>query len=370
MNFSRPTVLALLAVSLLNAKDPLAFIGTYTGEKSKGIYVAEFHEANGQLGKLTLAGEIKNPSFVAIHPNGKFLYAVTETGNGSVSAFALDPTSGALKSLNSVSSKGNGPCFVTVDKTGKNVLVANYGSGSVAVLPLNADGSLRESSSFIQHKGKGADPKRQDGPHAHSVNFAADNRFAIAADLGLDKVFVYKFDADKGTITPNDPPAFDTKPGAGPRHFSFAPDGKHAYVINELASTITALDWDGKKGILKEIETVSTLPADFKGTNSTAEVLVHPSGKFVYGSNRGHDSIVVFQVQTGGKLKAVQHIPTQGHVPRNFRIDPTGKYLIAANQNSDNLVVYGIDGTSGQLKANGSTGQVGSPVCIRFLERK
>ena len=363
-------MLLAFSATLLLAKDPLAFIGTYTGEKSKGIYVADFNESTGKLGELRLAGEIKDPSFVAIHPSGKFLYAVTESG-GSVSSFALDPSNGSLKFLNKVSSKGNGPCFVNVDKTGKNALVANYGSGSVAVLPINSDGSLKESSSFIQHTGKGSDPQRQRGPHAHSVNLSPDNRFAIVADLGLDKVFVYKFDADKGIITPNDPPAYEGKPGAGPRHFSFAPDGKHAYLINEMGLSITALDWDASKGVLKEIETVSTVPTGVTGpANSTAEVLVHPSGKFVYGSNRGHDTMAAFKVGAGGKLTLIQNISTQGNVPRNFRIDPSGKYLIAANQKTDNLVVYAIDQNTGMLKPNGSTGQVGGPVCIRFLERK
>jgi 6-phosphogluconolactonase len=345
------------------------YIGSYTnGGKSKGIQLFKFDSGTGQLTPAGLAAEAVNPSYVNFHPNGKYLYAVSEAGRaGAVSAFSIDRATGKLTLLNTQPSKGNGPCFVRVDATGKTLLVANYGSGSVAALPIKDDGSLGEAVGFDQHVGKGANPKRQEGPHAHSANFSPDNRFAIVADLGLDKLFVYKLDPAKAMITPNDPPAFNTPPGSGPRHFAFHPNGKYAYVINEIASTVTAMSYDKAKGTFQELATVTTLPADFKGATTTAEVVVHPSGKFLYGSNRGHDSIAEFAIGKDGRLKLVGHTSTQGKVPRNFNIDPTGKWLIAANQNTDNLVVFRIDGKTGKLTPTGQNVPSGAPVCVKFL---
>jgi 6-phosphogluconolactonase len=255
-----------------------------------------------------------------------------------------------------------------VDKEGKNVLVANYGGGSVAALPIQADGRLREASSFIQHKGSSVNPKRQEGPHAHSINLDTANRFACAADLGLDQVLVYQFDATKGTLTPHTPPFAAVAPGAGPRHFAFHPSGRYAYVINEMNSTVTAFTYDAQQGTLKELHTLSTLPAGFKGNNSTAEVQVHPSGKFLYGSNRGHDSIAIFTIdQDTGRLTAAGHELTQGRTPRNFGIDPTGSYLLAANQATDTIVVFRIDPQTGNLKATGQTVSMPTPVCVKFV---
>jgi 6-phosphogluconolactonase len=246
--------------------------------------------------------------------------------------------------------------------------VANYGSGSVAVLPVKQDGSLGEASAFIQHTGSSVNTQRQKEPHAHSINVSPDNRFAVAADLGLDELLVYRFDPTKGSLTANEPPFTRVNPGAGPRHFAFRPDGKFAYVINEIGSTITALTWDAARGILTEIQTISTLPAGFSGRNDCADVHVHPTGKFVYGSNRGHDSIAVFSVdQAKGTLTSVEYVSTQGKVPRNFGIDPTGSFLIAANQNSDNLVVFRIDAETGKLSATGQSLQLSRPVCIQFV---
>ena len=349
------------------------YVGTYTGGKSKGIYVLELDTATGALSKPVLAAQTANPSFVAIRPGHRFLYAVGELDNfkgkkgGAVTAFAIDAKTGKLTQLNQQSSKGAGPCHLVVDATGKNVLVANYSGGSVAVLPIADDGKLSEASSFIQHKGSSVDKGRQEAPHAHSINLDAANHFAVAADLGLDKVLVYKFDADKGTLSPNTPPSASVPPGSGPRHFAFHPDRRHAYVINEMKSTVTAFNYDANKGALEPIQTLSTLPHPVKG-NSTAEVQVHPSGKFVYGSNRGHNSIALFTVDAKtGRLTAAGHQPTGGKTPRNFGIDPTGKWLLAANQDSDSITVFRIDPKTGKLEPTGHKAEVGRPVCVKFI---
>ncbi|CAA9403060.1 MAG: 6-phosphogluconolactonase [uncultured Phycisphaerae bacterium] len=350
------------------------YFGTYTGKSgSKGIYVSTLDLATGKLSPPELAGETTNPSFLAIHPSKRFLYAVGEVNEingkkaGAVSAFAIQPD-GKLSPLNQQPSGGQGPCHVSVDKEGRNVLVANYGSGAVACLPIGADGKLAEPSATVQHEGKSVDPRRQAGPHAHSINLDPANRFAFAADLGLDKVLVYRFDAAAGKLTPNDPSAAAVAPGAGPRHFAFHPTGRFAYVINEMASTVTAFAYDAAKGTLTEVHTVPTLPGEVKG-NSTAEVVVHPSGKFVYGSNRGHDSIAGFAVdEATGKLTPIGHTPTRGKTPRNFNIDPTGTYLLAANQGTSTVAVYRIDPASGALAPVGEPTAVPAPVCVKYLQ--
>ena len=350
------------------------YVGTYTGARSKGIYLLELDLATGTLSAPVLAAETANPSFLAIHPDQHFLYAVGELDNfkgkkgGAVTAFAIDPKSGKLTQLNQQSSKGGGPCHLVVDARGKNVLVANYGGGSVAVLPIDADGKLREASCFVQHKGSSVDKGRQQTPHAHSINLDADNHFAVVADLGLDKVLVYKFDADKGTLTPNEPPSVSVTPGSGPRHFAFHPDGHHAYVINEMKSTVTTFDYDATKGVLKLVQTVSTLPQGFKGDNSTAEVQVYPTGKFVYGSNRGHNSIAAFAVDgSTGQLTPAGHTPSGGKIPRNFGIDPTGTWLLAANQDSGSVIVFHIDKQTGKLQKTIHKANVGMPVCVKMI---
>jgi 6-phosphogluconolactonase len=351
-----------------------AYVGTYTGKESKGIYRFDFDPARGQLSGRALAAEVTNPSFLAVHPNQRFLYAVGELGNfagkkgGAVSAFAIDPKTGDLKLLNQQSSVGAGPCHLVVDKEGKAVLAANYSGGSVCVLPIAADGSLGEASAFMQHKGSSVNKQRQEAPHAHSVNLDPANRFAFVADLGLDRVLIYRFDAAKGTLQPNDPPAVAVAAGAGPRHFAFHPNGKFAYVINELDSTVTALAYDADRGALKPLQTVSTLPEGGAKGNSTAEVVVHPSGKFVYGSNRGHNSIAVFTVDPAtGKLTPAGHQGEGIKTPRNFVIDPTGQFLVVANQGSGSLVVFRIDPATGALTPTGSRVEVPAPVCVRFV---
>ena len=362
---------ATLACALAStAADPdyFMYVGTYTGKGSTGIYAWRFNAGTGKLTEIGVAGQTDNPSFVALAPSGRYLYAVNEKRNGTVSAFSVDSATGKLTPLNSAPSRGSGPCHLTVDKTGRTLLVANYDSGSVAGIRIDAEGRLGESSAFDQHQGTGGDPKRQRGPHAHSVNIPANQRYAVAADLGTDQLYVYKFDPANGTLTPNTPPSTKTAPAAGPRHFAFHPNQKFAYAINELASTLAAYSFDQNKGTLTEIQSVSTLPADFKGENSTAEVVVHPNGRFVYGSNRGHDSIAVFRIDAKtGKLTPAGHASTQGKTPRNFAIDPSGKYLFAANQDTNNIVMFKLNTETGALTPTGQTLSVTSPVCVRFL---
>jgi 6-phosphogluconolactonase len=349
------------------------YLGTYTRGDSQGIYLARLNLTTGELKLAGLAAETKNPSFLAIHPNRRFLYSVGEISDfqgqrtGAVNAFRIDRQTGKLELLNQQSSGGAGPCHLVVDPPGRNVLVANYGGGSVAALPIRDDGGLGESTAFVQHEGSSVNPRRQGGPHAHSINLDAANRFAFVADLGLDKILVYRFDAARGTLTPNDTPWAAVAPGSGPRHFAFHPGGKVAYVINELLSTVTAFAYDADRGVLEEVQTISTLPDGFDGDNTTAEVQVHPSGRFLFGSNRGHDSIAVFAIDPdSGRLSAVEHESTQGHTPRNFGVDPTGRYLLAANQNSDSVVVFRIDANSGALTPTGQKIEVPSPVCIKM----
>ena len=352
------------------------YIGTYTRSGSQGIYLSYLDLANGSLAPAELAAKVANPSFLAIHPSRPLLYAVGEMGNfqgkktGAVSAFSIDLKTGRLNLLNQQSSQGPGPCHLVVDRSGRNVLVANYGGGSIACLPIRPDGRLGQATSSIQHEGSSVDPRRQQGPHAHSINLDAAGRFAVVADLGLDKILIYRFDADGGKLTPNQPPWTKLPPGSGPRHFAFHPGGRYAYVINELSSTVAALRYDARRGTLESLQTVSTLPAGFDGRSSTAEVQVHPSGRFLYGSNRGHDSIACFAIDAAtGKLTHIGHQSTQGKTPRNFRLDPTGNYLLAANQATDNVVVFRIDPKTGKLSPTGHSITVAMPVCIRMMPR-
>jgi 6-phosphogluconolactonase len=357
----------------------LAYVGTYTeeGNKSKGIYAYRYDTATGQIASLGLAAETTNPSFVAIHPNGKFLYAVNEVGkyegpnSGGVSAFAIDHATGKLTFLNEVASRGADPCYITVDKTGKHVLVANYTGGSVAVFPVLSDGKLGEASAFVQHTGHGTNPERQGGPHAHSIDLSPDNRFAMVDDLGLDELLVYRFDSAKGSLASNEPKSAKVEPGAGPRHFALRPGSQFAYVINEMQSSITAFANDSKAGALHPIQTMSTLPKNFSGKNDGAEVQMHPSGKFLYASNRGHDSIAVFAIDKAkGTLTPIEYTPTQGSTPRSFEIDPTGELLFAENEKSDNIVIFRIDAKTGHLTPAGKVLDVPSPVCVKFVAIK
>ncbi len=352
----------------------LLYVGTYTVRGSEGIYAFRYDAASGQMTSLGLAAKTSNPSYLAAHPSRRFLYAVNEDDNyhgqasGAVSAFAIDPDSGKLTLLNDVASRGSAPCHLSVDRAGKFVLVANYTGGNIAVFPVLTDGRLGETSAFVQHKGSGPNPQRQEGPHAHWIDLSPDNRFALTADLGLDEVLVYLFDGAKGSLAPNQPPFVKADPGAGPRHVALHPSGKFAYVVNELNSTITSFSYDARTGALRPMQTVSTLPKGFAEENTTAEIVVHSNGKFLYASNRGHDSIAVFAIDPKtGTLTFVEHVPTQGKTPRNFEIDPTGTRLLAANQDSDNIVVFHIDQTTGRLSPTGQQIKLPAPVCIRFV---
>ena len=379
---TRATLMLVLAAVLMSsggrtaaAGGRLVWIGTYTGPQSQGIYAFRFDDETGTLSPLGLAAETPSPSFLALHPNGKVLYAVNEThdgpGNsGMVTAFAIDPASGRLTKINEQPSRGADPCHLAVDATGQYLVVANYTGGNFVVFPLAEDGRLAAASSILANRGSGPNHERQDGPHAHDVVFDAANRFLIAVDLGLDQLFVYRFDPAVGSFTFGDPASARVPPGAGPRHFAFHPDGRHAYSINELNSSVTALGWDPSAGRLTADASVSTLPAGFTGENSTAEVEVDSRGRFLYGSNRGHDSIAVFRINPiSGALTLIAHTLTRGKEPRHFTLDPSGRWLIAGNQNSNTLAVFRVDQTAGTLSPAGDLVSVGSPVCILFAKQ-
>lgn len=363
--------------NLKRVKRMRVYVGTYTGGPSKGIYRAELNLEKGTLSNVVLTAETPNPSFLAIHPKGDRLYSVNETGDfqgsrsGSVTAFAIDAKSGDLRLLNQQSSRGGAPCHIVTDRAGNHLLVANYTGGNVAALPILKDGSLGPASGFVQHAGTSVNPRRQEAPHAHSINLDRDGKLAVAADLGLDRLLLYRFDGKVGTLAPADPPYAAVAPGSGPRHFAFHPNGKFAYVINEMLLTVTAFTYSNKPGVgLKEIQTISTLPdgVSNSGGYSTAEVQVHPTGRFLYGSNRGHHTIACFKIDSKtGRLTLVGHTSTQGKTPRNFGIDPSGRYLIAANQDSDTLVLFRIDEKSGVLTQVGNPIACPRPVCVKFL---
>lgn len=355
----------------------LVYVGTYTTGKStgKGIHLFAL-ESKGDadtLVPLGVAAETVNPSFLDIDRKRRLLFAVSEVSNfegkqvGAVSAFSIDPATGKLTLINQQPSMGTGPCHLVLDNAGRHVLVANYGSGSVAVVPVGPDGRLGAATATVQHTGSSVNPDRQKGPHAHCLILDPANRFAFACDLGLDKILVYRYDADKGTLTPNDPPFATVKPGAGPRDMVFRPDSRFAYVGNEMQSTITAFAYDAKAGRLTEIQTVSTLPSDFQGQNSIAEIAMHPSGRYVYISNRGHNSVAVFSVDSSkGTLTLLQHQSTGGRTPRHFGVEPDARRLIMANQQSDNLLVSRI-GKDGRLTSSGELVSTPTPVYVGFL---
>ena len=367
---------ALLAFTLVSALAAIAsetpfYVGCYTKpDGAKGIYRYQLDLDTGKVTGGTLVAEAKNPTFLAVHPSGDYLYAANENQDGTIGAYEI-LDDGGLKLLNVESAKGSGPCHITLDGDGKNVFVANYGSGSIACLPVKEDGSLAPASSAVQHKGSSVDKGRQEGPHAHSIYADAGEKFVYACDLGLDQVLIYRLDAEKGGLTPATPPHATVPPGSGPRHLAFHPDGGYAYVLSEMASTISVFKHDADTGALTAIQNVSTLPANFKGNTSTAEIFAHPNGRFVYASNRGHDSIAAFSVdEQSGKLKPIGHTSTGGKTPRNFAIDPSGMWLIAANQDTNNFIVLKIDPATGALKATGQSLTVGMPVCVIFPPRR
>jgi len=361
------------------------FVGTYTepilfgtGQvlhgKGRGIHVFRFDVASGALEPCCLATGVRNPSYLAIHPSHRYLYAVNEhkefegRASGAISAFTPDPESGRLTFINQKATHGADPCYLAVTKTGDWVLVANFASGSVCVLPIRPDGSLGDASEVVQHQGRSIDPRRQAGPHAHAVTLDNQERFVFVPDLGLDKVMVYELDAAHGTLKPHAPPWTAVRPGAGPRQVVMHPGGRFAYLTNELNSTMTAFRYDGERGALEEIQTLPTLPEEFEGHSSCAEVQISPGGDLLYGSNRGHDSLVVFAVdQNKGTLTRVGHVGTRGKIPRGFTVDPEGNWLIVANQDSDNLAVFRVDHGSGSLIPTGDPIDVPTPVCVKVL---
>lgn len=364
-----------LFTSPLSAQQYRTYFGTYsTGDsKSKGIYTATFDSESGKFSDPVLAAPSVNPSFLAIDAKRGFVFAVNEISEGAgranatVSAFRMRPD-GTLQFINSQPSHGGAPCHCNIDATGKFLLIANYVGGNLAVYPIAADGSLEAATSIVNHEGSSIDRSRQQGPHAHSINLSSDNRFAYAADLGTDKIMIYRFDENAGTLQAASPDFAAVTPGAGPRHFSLHPSGKYAYTNHELTALVTGFNRDVQTGGLTAIATVSTLPQDAQVRKSTAECLVHPNGQFLYVSNRGHDSIACYEIdQASGEMKLVEIVSTQGQEPRNFTIDPTGKWLLAANQNSDTIVVFAIDQKLGTITPTGNRIEVGRPVCVRML---
>ena len=365
------------------------YVGTYTTRESKGIYLARFDAASGNLEMLGLAAELPNPTYLAIHPNGRFLYAasrILEPGGMSeacVNAFAINRQTGRLTFLNRQSSGGVSPCYVSLDSAGRCALVANYVSGTVAVLPIQSDGRVGEPNDVIQHHGSGANPKRQETPHAHSITPSPDDRFALAADLGADRIMIYRLDAAKARITPNDPPSVAAKPGAGPRHLAFHPSQPLVYVVNELAGTVTVFHRDASRGALREAQTLSTLPPNFSGANLGADVHAAPSGRFLYASNRGHDSIAIYRIaEAAGTLTLIGHQPTLGKSPRTFTLDPSGNWLFVANAgplegaplppeqldpSDENVAVFQVDTATGRMSPAGRALPVSVPTCVKLL---
>jgi 6-phosphogluconolactonase len=357
----------------------LVFVGTYTGKGSQGIYSYRFDPATGTATPLGLAAESPNPSFLVADSQGRFLYAVNEVNDfngkptGGVSAYAIDRETGKLTLLNQVSSLGAGPAHISLDRTGRFVLIANYDAGSVAVYPILKDGKLGSNSAFQQQAGSGADKERQEGPHAHSIVAGPDNRFVLAADLGADKIFIYRFDDKKGTMSPNHPAFATVAPGSGPRHMAFGRSGKFLYLANELTGTVTVFAFDPKSGTLSAKQTISALRENFHGDNTQAEIVIDTAGKFLYVSNRGDatNDITVFRIhEADGTLKFVQRVPSGGKAPRNFAIDPTGRWLLAANQDSNDIQIFRVDQATGQLGPTSKISGIVAPVCVVFVAAK
>lgn len=366
---------SFIFLSCITDKDKyLVFIGTYTDKGSEGIYSFNFNQTTGDIGSVELAAVTDNPSFIAIHPNKNFIYAVNEIDNfnnersGAVSAFEIDINSGKLKLIQQVSSLGAHPAHLSIDQSGKFLLVANYTSGNISVFPIGKDGKLGEHSAFIQNYGSSVNPERQTSPHAHFIQVTEDNKFVMVADLGTDKILIFKFDSTNGLVKPNDSVSINLDPGSGPRHFSFSPSGNFLYVLNELTSTITVFDFDPATASSQSKQTISTLPENYEGTNTAAEILVDAKGKFLYSSNRGDDSIVQFSIDpVSGMLTPMKWVSSGGKAPRNFEIDPTGRWLFSANQNSDNIILFKIDQNNGRLITANQTINIKSPVCIKFI---
>ncbi len=349
------------------------YVGTYTEAQNGhggGIHAFAFNQKTGAFTPEGVTGGLVNPSWLTTNESRSMIYATSEADPGAVIALHVDEASGALTEINRVSSEGVSPCYVALSRNGRFALVANYTSGSIAALPIAADGSLLEASDSIQREGTSVDSSRQDGPHAHMISPTLEGDWVLLTDLGTDEVTAYQFDQDAGTFgrSPHGNVSTATTAGAGPRHYAFSPDGETAYVINELDSTLAVFAFDSATGALRPKQTISTVPEEFSGQNYPAQVLVSPDGRFVYGSNRLHDSIVIWEVnQETGTLVTIDHVSTQGEFPRNFSLDPSGKWLIVANQNSDNLVTFARDEATGRLSGQGAPVSIPSPVVVLFL---
>jgi 6-phosphogluconolactonase len=354
------------------AREQTLYVGTYTSGKSEGIYVYRLNTVTSELAYSKTVKDVVDPSYLTIDRKRRFLYAVNEVSqfngkpSGALTSFAIDRTSGELSRINQKASEGGSPCYVTLDGNERFALVANYEAGNISVLPIKRDGSVDDTVSVMQHEGSSVNRDRQQGPHAHCVVVDKVNRYVFAVDLGIDKILGYKFNARTGKLTKHS--EISLKPGAGPRHFTFHRNNKQAYVINELDSTVTAFNYDASRGLLKDHQTISTLPGGFSGENSCADLHVSPNGKFLYGSNRGHDSIVVFAIDgRSGRLTYVENVSTGGKTPRNFTIDPTGRLLLAANQKSDSVVTFWIDARTGRVTPTGHIAEIPTPVCLKLV---
>jgi 6-phosphogluconolactonase len=367
---TRAFILAAVLLTAFTAKaaDMFVYFGSHRAGPNIGFSLAHFDTDTGALTKPEFLLEANAPAFFTIHPDGKHLYTCNSGSSGAVSAYEIEPHTGHLTLLNKELTGGGDTSYVSLDKTGHYALAANYSSGNIAVFALKPDGGIGARTAFVQHTGSSINPERQTHPYAHSIIVDPSNRFALVADLGVDKIFVYRFDEKDGSLKPNDPPFVNIKPGSGPRHVKFHPNGRWVYVISEIASTVTAFNWDSEKGALTEIQSVSALPDDFKGTSTCAEIEVHPNGAFLYASNRGHDSLALFAIdEKSGKLFLIENVPSGGKTPRNFAFDPTGKWIVCTNHGSDNAVVFRVDEKSGRLTQTGSPVSVPYPFCERFL---
>ena len=355
------------------AEEPLVFITSFVAGEEGAVHAFHFDSKTGVLKLLNQNKGISNAFFIAISPDNKTLYSIDtpnfgDKENDEVAAFTIEGRSGRLKRLNKQSAKGTTSCYLDVDPTGKTVVVANYSSGTVAALPIQKDGSLKEAASFVQHTGSSIDPKRQKGPYAHSIEVSPDGRFVLAADLGIDQVQIYKLDAASARLVPNEAQEFaKVTPGSGPRHLTFHPDGKRVYVINELSNTVTFFDYATESGKLTERQTISTLPEDFSGTSYCADLKITPDGQFLYGTNRGHDSIAVYRIGDDGQLALIEIKPSLGKGPQNLLITPDGQWLLCANMPDNNVIVFRIDSDTGKLKATGNPIDIPMPSCIRLL---
>ena len=358
----------LCAFCAADAADTWVYFGSHRAGPNIGFSRAHFDTDTGALTKPEFILEARAPAFFIVAPDGRHLYTCNSGSPGGVAAYAIEPHTGRLAFLNRELAGGGDTSYISLDRTGRFALAANYDGGSIAVFALAPDGLLGDWTAFVQHAGHGVNPQRQAQPHPHSIVVDPTNRFALVPDLGLDRVFVYRFDAKSGSLAPNDPPFASVAPGSGARHIKFHPNGRWAYLINEIASTVIAFDWDSAKGTLSEFQTISTLPAGFKGGSACAEIEIHPSGRFLYGSNRGHDSLAAFAIDPAtGRLSLIQVEPSGGKTPRNFAFDPTAKWIVCTNHDSDNAVVFRVDGDTGRLARAGDPVAVPYPFCERFL---